>query len=62
MKKAKYRYTWSEILAEPTLNRLAERINRRWLYMSEADVMWIINEVLNSKRILDSKELLEEEL
>lgn len=55
MSKAKYRYTWAEILAEPTLNRLSMRINKKWLYMSEDDVMWIINEVLDSKRILDAK-------
>lgn len=55
MSKAKYRYTWAEILAEPTLSRLSMRINKRWLYMSEDDVMWIINEVLDSKRILVAK-------
>ena len=55
MSKPKYKYTWAEILADPTLNRLSMRINKRWLYMSEADVEWIINEVLDSKRILDTK-------
>lgn len=33
---------WSRILADPSLNALAKRINRHFLYMGERDIEWLI--------------------
>lgn len=48
--------TWGEILANPTMNRLAMRLNRRWLWMSEDDLLFLFNEFERMHRIVSSKE------
>lgn len=48
--------TWSEVLADTTLNNLTKRINRRYLFMSEEDLLWIANEYLKTYHIMRSKE------
>ena len=55
LKLATYKYSWQEILGNPVLNRLANRINKRWLFMSESDIEWIINECMDTKRMLDNR-------
>lgn len=49
--------TFTEILSEPTLNRLAKRINKRYPYMSEQDLTYIINDVLSASRIIEKKKV-----
>ncbi len=46
---------WGEIMSDPTLSNLAKRINKRYLYMSEADTYYIINECFNAFRIRNDK-------
>ncbi len=56
MNKIKYRYTWQQMLGDSTLNRLVIRISKRYLQLGEADIEWLVNEVLDSKRVIDDKE------
>lgn len=35
--------------------RLAKRINKRFLYMSEQDIDWIIKSVLDTKKLIDRR-------
>lgn len=55
-KSAKYKYTWNEILVDPTLNRLAKRLNRQYAWLSEEAIESIINVCFDAKRMLDDKE------
>lgn len=48
--------TWSEVLADTTLNNLIKRINRRYLFMSEEDLHWFASEYMETYRIMRSKE------
>lgn len=47
--------TFSEILNDSTLNNLAKRLNKRYLFMSEKDIEYIINETFNSYRIINDR-------
>ena len=51
----RYKITFSEILNDPTLNNLAKRLNKRYLFMSEKDIEYIINETFNSYRIINDR-------
>jgi len=41
--------------SDPAYRRLAIRINKRWLFMSEEDTDWIISSVLKTKAIVDRR-------
>ena len=56
VKKEPTMKTWDQVLIEPSLNRLATKINRKFPYMSEQDVLEIINDSAKAFRILRSKE------
>ena len=47
--------TIGEIMCDPTMNRLAKRINKRFLYMSEADIEYIFQQFEEANLILISK-------
>lgn len=51
----KFKMTFSEILNDSTLNNLAKRLNKRYLFMSEKDIEYIINETFNSYRIINDR-------
>lgn len=42
-------------ISDPAYRRLAIRINKRWLFMSEEDIDWIISSVLKTKAIVDRR-------
>jgi len=42
-------------ISDPAYRRLAIRINKRWLFMSEDDIDWIISNVLGTKAIVDRR-------
>lgn len=44
--------TFTEILNDTTLNNLAKRLNKRYPYMSEQDLTYIINDVLKTGEII----------
>ena len=48
-------FTWSEILGDPALNRLARRLNTRHLSMSEDDIMTIINNVASALKVREDR-------
>lgn len=48
--------TWEDILADTTLNNLTKRINRRYLYMGEADLLYLVNEFENAHRMRTGKQ------
>lgn len=48
---------WSDIMSDPTLTRLAKRINKHFLYMSEKDIEYIFQQFYEANRIMKSKEL-----
>jgi len=50
---------WSKILADPTLSRLVARINRKYLWMGEEDLLYLCDEFEKAyKTITDRKEVL----
>jgi len=42
-------------ISDPAYRRLAIRINKRWPFMSEEDIDWIISNVLETKAIVDRR-------
>lgn len=42
-------------ITDPAYRRLAIKINKRWLFMSEEDIDWIISNVLEAKAIVDRR-------
>ena len=47
--------TWSEILNDPTLNRLVHRINRKFPWMSEENLEYVVKEFETARRILNER-------
>ena len=35
---------WSRVISDPALNRLMHRINKRYLFMGEEDLLWLVLE------------------
>lgn len=48
-------FTWAEVLSDPALNSLAIRLNKRHLYMSEDDILTIINNVSSALRVREER-------
>jgi len=48
--------TWGAVLADPTLNALVKRVNKRHPYMGEADLLDIVNSCAKAFRIVADKE------
>ena len=46
---------WGDIIKDPALLRLAKRINRHFLYMSEEDIEFIFREFDRTERITQTK-------
>lgn len=42
-------------LSDPAYVRLAKRINKRWLFMGEEDINWIIKQVLETNALIDRR-------
>lgn len=47
--------TFGEMLADPAINRAMKRINKRHLYMSEQNLVDIVNDVLKAFRIIEER-------
>jgi hypothetical protein len=48
--------TWNEIIGNTTTSNLAKKVNRRFLYMSEEDILFIFQQFERADRIIIGKE------